>query len=138
MNILFFLIPKEKVAYIYDHYTLRQTLEKMEFHHYSAIPILDKENRYIGTITEGDLLWTIKNDFNLNSLQAESYPIMKIKRNHDNKAVNINTNMEDLIHVSMNQNFVPVVDDRDVFIGMITRKDIIKYFYSKIQWEQSE
>ena len=38
MNIMFFLTPKSNVAYIYDDYSLRQALEKMEYHRYSAIP----------------------------------------------------------------------------------------------------
>ena len=43
MNILFFLTPKSEVAFIYEDYTLRQTLEKMEYHKYSSIPILTRE-----------------------------------------------------------------------------------------------
>ncbi len=60
MNILFFLTPKSEVAYIYDDDTLRQALEKMEYHRYTAVPIIDhKDGTYIGTITEGDLLWDV-------------------------------------------------------------------------------
>ena len=65
MNILFFLTPKCEVAYIYEDETLRQALEKMEYHKYSAVPIISRTGRYIGTITEGDMLWGIKNKFNL-------------------------------------------------------------------------
>ena len=72
MNILFFLTPKCEVAYIYEDETLRQALEKMEYHKYSAVPIISRTGRYIGTITEGDMLWGIKNKFNL-SLKAVSY-----------------------------------------------------------------
>ena len=60
MNILFFLTPKSEVAYISEEDTLRQALEKMEYHKYSAIPIISRTGRYIGTLTEGDLLWGIK------------------------------------------------------------------------------
>ena len=60
MNILFFLKPKSEVAFIYDHSTLRQVLETMEFHKYASIPMLNKAGEYVGTMTEGDLLWGIK------------------------------------------------------------------------------
>lgn len=60
MNLLFFLTPKQDVAFIYDDFTLRQTLEKMEYHRYSSIPVLTRRGEYAGTITEGDLLWYIK------------------------------------------------------------------------------
>lgn len=135
MNILLFLTPKDNVAYIYSDFTLRQTLEKMEYNKYSAIPIIDRDGVYIGTITEGDILWTIKCDHSLNLKKAEKIPVMNIDRKMDNIPVRIDTGMEELITMAMNQNFVPVVDDRGVFIGIITRKDIIKYIYSKTRVE---
>lgn len=131
MNILFFLTPKSEVAFIYNHDTLRQTLEKMEYHKYSAVPIISSTGKYIGTITEGDLLWGIKNQFNLSLKEAEQIPITAIKRRLDNRPVRASSNMEDLVDKALNQNFVPVIDDQENFIGIITRKDIIKYFYEK-------
>lgn len=128
MNLLFFLTPKGKVAYIYDDFTLRQTLEKMEYHRYSAVPILTREGKYVGTITEGDLLWAIKNRYYLNFKEAENTPILEIPRRMDNLPVSADTEIEDLIIKALNQNFVPVTDDRGIFIGLITRKDIMRYF----------
>ena len=128
MNLLFFLTPKGKVAYIYDDFTLRQTLEKMEYHRYSDVPILSREGKYVGTITEGDLLWAIKNRYSLNFKEAENTPILEIPRRMDNLPVSADTEIEDLIIKALNQNFVPVTDDRGIFIGLITRKDIMRYF----------
>lgn len=133
MNILFFLTPKSEVAYITEAFSLRQALEKMEYHKYSAIPLLDTTGHYVGTITEGDLLWGIKNQYNLNLKGAEAVPITTIRRRMDYLPVNAKSNMEDLIGKALNQNFVPVVDDHGAFIGIITRKDIIKYYYKNRQ-----
>lgn len=133
MNILFFLTPKSEVAYLYDTDSLRQALEKMENHRYSAIPIIGKaDGRYIGTLTEGDLLWNIKDSENLSLHGAEDISIMEVKRNRDNEPVEVDVAMEDLINKAMNQNFVPVIDDGKCFIGIITRKDIIQYLNSKL------
>lgn len=60
MNILFFLTPKSEVAHIYEDDTVRQALDKMECFRYSTIPLLSKDGTYVGTITEGDLLWGIR------------------------------------------------------------------------------
>lgn len=133
MNILFFLTPKSEVAYLYEDYTIRQALEKMEYHRYSSIPIIDKEGKYVGTITEGDLLWTLKNDFSLDLKSIEDISINKVSRMKDNRPVSINANIEDLISKSMNQNFVPVIDDQEIFIGIIKRRDIIEYCYNKLR-----
>ena len=135
MNILFFLTPKEDVAHVEETDTMRQVLEKMEHHGYTAIPLLGVEGKYIGTITEGDLLWFLK-DRNFPDLKLlEDMPITSIERRRDNQAVKIDESMENLFDKVMNQNFVPVVDDRGFFIGMVTRKDIIKYCYSKLEKE---
>ena len=55
MNLLFFLTPKANCAYLYDDFTLRQALERMEKSGYSALPILRRDGSYCGTLTEGDL-----------------------------------------------------------------------------------
>lgn len=139
MNILFFLTPKSEVAYLHDTDTLRQALEKMENHRYTAIPIIGKEDgRYIGTLTEGDLLWALKDREDLSLRRAEDIGIMDINRNRDNEPVDVDANMEDLINKAMNQNFVPVIDDDKRFIGIITRKDIIQYLCAKLASGQSQ
>ncbi|PBH75625.1 hypothetical protein BGV14_17550, partial [Clostridioides difficile] len=133
MNILFFLTPKSEVAYIYEDYTIRQALEKMEYHKYSAIPIISKDGKYVGTITEGDFLWTLKNDLNLDLKGLEDVPVTDINRKMDNSPVSINADIEDLVIKSLNQNFIPVIDDQDTFIGIIKRRDVIGYCYEIIR-----
>ena len=130
MNILFFLRPKNEVAYLYDDFSLRQTLEKMEYYKYSAIPIIDKKGCYVGTLTEGDLLRYIKDTLQLDLQKAEHIPLCEVQRRWYNDPVNVNCDMEDLLMTSMNQNFIPVIDDDRTFIGIITRRDIIQYFYN--------
>lgn len=132
MNILFFLTPKAEVAHIDEDDTLRQVLEKMEFHGYTAIPLLSKDGTYIGTVTEGDLLWKMK-ELNFPNLHdTEDILITDVKRRRDNRAVYIEETMENLFEKVKNQNFVPVVDDKNVFIGIITRKDILIYLEKKL------
>ena len=130
MNILFFLTPKEDVAYIYDTYSLRQVLEKMEYHKYSCIPIITERGKYAGTITEGDLLWGLKDRGELDSKGAEEVPIASFKRRNDYAPIRVDSNMENLLEKAMQQNFVPVVDDQKNFIGIVTRRDIMQYICS--------
>ena len=136
MNILFFLIPKSEVAYIFEDETLRQTLEKMEHRKYSCIPILTMDGKYLGTISEGDLLWGMRRADIHDIKETEGIPIMAIPRRATYKPVHADSNMEDLLDRAINQNFVPVVDDQGSFIGIITRKSIIKYCYNEIKAAQ--
>lgn len=126
-NILFFLTPKVKCVHLSADDTLRQALVRMESARYAALPILNKQGEYCGTLTEGDLLWSLKNLCNMDIRQAESHRIMEISHRKDNVPVKVNTSMAELIHRAASQNFIPVVDDKNAFIGIITRRAIIKY-----------
>lgn len=126
-NILFFLTPKAMCDYLYDDYSLRQALEKMEAAGYAALPILNRRGEYRGTLTEGDLLWGLKNMCYMDMREAESRKIMEIARRKDNIPVRVTTSMYDLVERSSAQNFVPVVDDKGAFIGIVTRRSIIQY-----------
>lgn len=119
-------------AFVRDDYTVRQALEKMESSGYAALPILSRNGEYKGTLTEGDLLWAIKNMCHMDMRQAQTHRIMEIARRKDNVPVRVTTSMQDLIERATHQNFVPVVDDKGAFIGIVTRKAIIKYCEKKL------
>lgn len=126
-NILFFLTPKAMCAHLMADDTLRQALIRMEAAHYAALPILNKKGEYCGTLTEGDVLWALKNKCDLDIHAAEHIRIMDIAHRKDNTPVKVTATMQDLIDRASRQNFIPVVDDKNTFIGIITRRSIIKY-----------
>lgn len=131
-NILFFLTPKAMCAFLYDDYTIRQALEKMEAAGYTALPILNKRGEYRGSLTEGDLLWALKNICYMDMRQAESRRIMEITRKRDHIPVKVTATMQDLVHRASMQNFVPVVDDKDTFIGLVTRRAVMQFCQQKL------
>ena len=132
-----FLKPKSNIAYIHDHFTLRQALEKMKHYGFAAIPVIDETGKYAGTLREGDLLWAVLNHNAFENNSQEKYYVRDILRGRPNSPVNVNASIEDLLLLAMNQNFIPVTDDRGLFIGIVTRKDIMLYYYDKMH-EQAE
>ena len=133
MNIAFFLTPKNEVVCENEESTMRQVMEKMEHHGYTAIPLINKEGKYVGTLTEGDLLWKLKNTPDLNFKNTESVKVKDINRRIKHKSVSITSNIESLISLAINQNFFPVTDDNGIFIGIIKRSDIINYCYNEME-----
>ena len=126
MNIAYFLLPKHSVAYLYDDCTFRQGLEKMRHHGYTAIPVISRSGKYVGTVSEGDFLWSLL-DQGDNSLRAqEKLPLGTLMRQGFNPAVSIRVSMSELMDRAMHQSFVPVVDDRGAFMGIVTRQTIMR------------
>lgn len=142
MNLASFLLPKENVAYLRDQMTLRQGIEKLRRSGFTAIPVIDDEDRYVGVISEGDFLWYILahnqslDDITLKSLECMA--VRDILQCGKVKPACINTDMGSLLERAKNQNLVPVIDDRNVFIGIVKRSDIIKYFVSNSSASQFE
>lgn len=127
MNIAFFLIPKNEVVCLNTKTTMRQALERMERHSFAAVPLVDDNGCYAGTITEGDLLWKLKNTAGLDLNGMEKVLLEDIAIHAKNKPVSIDSRIVDLLMLASEQNFVPVVDDQDVFIGIVRRREIIEY-----------
>ena len=132
MNIAFFLTPKSEVVYENIDANMRQVIERMERHGYTAVPMIDKEGRYVVTLTEGDLLWKLKNTPELNFQNVNTVKLKDIPRRVRHKSVCISANIESLISLAISQNFVPVIDDNGIFIGIIKRSDIINYCYNNL------
>ncbi len=132
MNIAFFLTPKSEVIYENIESTMRQVIERMEYHGYTAIPLIDSQGKYVGTLTEGDILWKLKNSPELSFANTQKVRVSDIPRRIKHKSVSINATIESLMYLAINQNFVPVVDDDGIFIGIIKRSDIINYCYSAL------
>ena len=135
MNILFFLTPKASCEVLYDDESLREALERMELSGYAALPIIRKEDGcYRGTLTDGDLLWALKNHCAFDLKEAQNHSIMEIAHRKDYLPVSVSTDMSDLLQRSLDQNFIPVVDDRGTFIGIVTRKTILANYIAS-SWQ---
>lgn len=132
INIMSLIIPKTSLAYLDNTMTFRQGLEKMRAHGYTAIPLIDNESGiYLGTISEGDLLWKIVGENEFNIIDSEDIPITSIIRNDYMYACTVDTDFDELVKRVTEQNFVPIVDDRGILMGIITRKAVINHLVNK-------
>ena len=130
-SILFLLKPKRSISYLESRWTLRQALEKMRHYGYTALPVIDEYGRYAGTVSEGDFLWHMLNVKEYDIYSRENHSLREIIRKDFNPAVRVSARIDDLIDRIMLQNFVPVIDDQDVLMGIITRQDVIHYLKNR-------
>ncbi len=131
VNLFTFLTPKSQTFYLNHKSTIRQVLEKLDSHKFSVVPLVDEEGKFVSTISEGDILRYIKNVKNFNISMAESECIANIEKYRPYAPFAINMELKELFRLSLEQNFVPVVDDRGIYIGIVKRKSIINYLYGE-------
>ena len=127
MNIAFFLTPKSEVTWLPEDATMRQAIEEIEHSGYSAVPVLDHGGHYVGTITEGDLLRKMRDTPDLRFADTQDVRLLDVPMRVRIRAVSIDAEMEELFSLAVEQNFVPVVDSRGAFVGIVRRRQILQY-----------
>lgn len=130
-SIVFLLTPKSRIITLYEDFTIRQCLEKMKHYGYTAMPVINHKGEYVATVSEGDFLWHLLQNGDYNIENQEEYTLKDIMRITWNKPIRIYAKLEEVLSQVMDQNFVPVIDDRDMFMGIITRKSVMKYYSKK-------
>lgn len=138
MNLMTLLRPKGDIEYLHKEDTLRQGLERMRIYGYTALPVIDENGCYVGSVNEGDFLWHILRYHKCDLQELEGFRIKEIIRKNWMTPVYVYATIDEMIERAANQNYVPVVDDRNVFIGIITRRDIINAFQKKMEKEDAE
>lgn len=130
MNIMFFLTPKAETVYERIDSTIGGAMAEMDRHGLSAIPVIDKEGRYAGTVTEGDILRLVRTDPGNTYNMVSQRPVGEISRRARHESVRVDEIFDNLVKLTLSQNYVPVVDDQGIYIGIIKRSDVIEYLYS--------
>ena len=131
MNLFNFFTPKDETFYLQSNSTVRQALEKFDAHKFSVVSLVDENGKFVGTISQGDILRFIKNVFNFDISKAESIKITEVEKYRPYKAINVESSIDEAIVLALDQNFVPIIDDRGIYIGILKRKTILEYLLVK-------
>ena len=131
MNIAKIMTPKYSTACLQESSTVRQGLEIMKHRGYTAIPVLNREGQYRGSVTEGDFLRHILATGTTDLRDHEHYRVGEIYRSDFCPALSLHASEEEVINAVLQQNFVPIVDDRGCLCGIITRRSVIAYLAQK-------
>lgn len=137
MNIFRFIIPKSLVEYITVDSTVRQGLEKMRFHRYVAIPVLDGEGRYVGMLRNDDILEYFLSVSSFSVKDAERTSVGNIVDRAYSRPLYHHSTMEELFELVKEHNSVPVVDDRGCFIGLVLRRDVMNFLLKYYEPERN-
>jgi CBS domain-containing protein len=138
MNAGNFLLEKSKCCYLYNDFTIDQALEKMEKSRYQTVPVIERDSgRYLYAISEGDILYRITGS-DLPYDEAANLPISSVEMKRLHIAVRSTAEFDELAELIVNQNFIPIVDDNGIFVGIVTRKAIIYYLLGLYKKENGE
>ena len=122
MNIARLMVPKVFVKFMHESDTIRQGLELLEKNHYTALPVLDDQERFVGCVSEGDFLKHILETGTTDKRFHEKFQVSEILRKDFCPAISIEAETSTVIDHILNQNFLPVVDDRNMLCGILTRR----------------
>ncbi len=128
MNALNFLKHKSDVTFVYEDHSVKRAMDEFRISGFTALPILTRDGHYAGTISEGDFLRFLLRYDLIDMAETEQLEVRELPRRSDNRPIMVDARMEDLMEIAVQQNFVPMVDGRGIFMGIVTRSDILGYF----------
>lgn len=132
-SIMSIFTPKKMTAFLNENSTVRQAIELFDVHKYSVIPLVDNEGHFVGTLSEGDLLCFLKNKVGYDIKATEKVLIKDMDRYRQYQSLEVSSMWSEFFVLSLDQNFIPVTDDKGIYIGIVKRREIIKYLSEKVE-----
>ncbi|MGG5358421.1 MULTISPECIES: cyclic-di-AMP-binding protein CbpB [unclassified Enterococcus] len=120
-----FLVPAENVANVMHQHPLSHGLLVLSKVGYTKIPVLDKQDHFVGLV---GLSGIVNKMMDLNEISMEPLEGLTVADVMETEVPTINESweLEDVLHLLVDASFLPVVDDNQVFKGIITRKELLK------------
>ncbi|MGQ5708524.1 cyclic-di-AMP-binding protein CbpB [Lactobacillus sp. PSON] len=123
-----FLIPASRIAFVQENNPLYHAFLILTKVKYSKIPVLDDKHRVVGLIA---LAMITDKMLETDEISIDPLNDLKVKdvMQHDFPKINfVETTLEKQLHLLIDNPFLPVVDSKNVFQGLITRREWIKAF----------
>ncbi|MDK2936424.1 MAG: hypothetical protein PWP62_1432 [Eubacteriaceae bacterium] len=125
-NHLFHLLPKSNTVFLNSTDSYQQAYNMFILTNYTALPVINKKGQYVGTICEGDLLRVLSLSMTHPEIILDTFEIKDIEFKTKTEVARINESFDRLVSLAVSQNFIPVVDDQGVFIGILRRQELIR------------
>jgi len=93
---------------------------------FGAVPVVDKQRKLVGIVSEHDLLAAIDDGHGLGKVTAGEIMV------GNPYSIRPETNLQTLVHVLRASDLVrvPVVDEKDRLVGIIARRDVLRTYLS--------
>ena len=137
-SIMSIFTPKKMTSFLNENVTVRQAIEIFDVHKYAVIPLVDNDGHFVGTLSEGDLLRFLKNKVGYDIKAAEKVSIKEMERYREYRSLEVSSMWSEFFVLSLDQNFIPVVDDKGIYIGIVTRREIIKFLSNKVELQYKD
>lgn len=132
MNIAKIMTPKVFTVLLHENNTVKQGYKIMREKGYTAIPVLDCDEHYVGAITEGDFLRFLMDNEQESCEVRDNTKIGEIIRRNFCRPIHIDADEDAVINAIIQQNFVPVVDSQEALCGIVTRRKLIEYLAGRL------
>lgn len=130
MKAIDLIIPKNKVEYIYNDITVGDALRKISKKRFTMVPVLERNSeRYLYSLAASDILMRILKDGDIEKTKLEMLSSVSIDRLI--VPCDKETDITALADLAVSQNFIPIIDAKGAFVGLVTRQAIIDYLISE-------
>lgn len=121
------IIPKEQVVVVHPDWPLDRALLVLTRKATNSVPVINEENQVEGLISKTDILDFILNvsGDTLDFSQLKQYKVNEVM-NKNHSGILANSIFSFAFDVLINRSYIPIVNLRGEFVGILTRKVIME------------
>jgi predicted transcriptional regulator len=118
-------MPADQVAVVFDDNSLSHALLVLTQTRYSKIPVINHAGEFKGLVSLADV---VAASFKTTEMDPEILKSKKVGEIVINDSIVLSSDwrLDSVCHALIDHAFVPIVDDNQKFIGIITRKEVMK------------
>lgn len=122
-----FIIPARKIANVQVDNPLIHAFLILTKVKYSKIPVLDHESKIVGLLSLSMITDTMLETDEVSTDRLVELCVKDVMQT-DFETITADETLERQLHLLVDNAFLPVVDDQQVFQGILTRRELIKSF----------
>lgn len=119
-----YLIPAKDLAIVVDTHNMDHVLLLMTNNGYSRIPVITKDKIYRGTVSISDIM-TYQAEQDLADWELSQTDVA-LAVNDKLETILSDASLTEVMHKLVDNPFLPVLDKSSHFLGIITRRSILK------------
>lgn len=118
------ITPAEQLAIFIDTHNVDHVMLLLANNGLSRVPVITRDHHYVGTVSMSDII-AYQRDQELSDSELAATDIAEMTSTAI-ATVNEEASLTEIMHKLVDASFLPVVQADGIFVGIITRKTILK------------
>lgn len=119
------MIAGDNTAHVNEDHSVQHAALVLATTGYNSIPVLDNQDHFVGVISLAAIIQVM---FELDDIDSDNIDSLYVRdlMDTDYPILKDQNDLDTMLHLLVDRNYIPIVDNNRVFQGIVTRKSMLK------------